>query len=160
MIFNGHNLAHSTYRIRAVDPIEYADVLAKFDRHFKDRLFPVKSDYPSECWIAFYVDTPIGYAALEPSQNYPLTGYLSRCGVLKDHRGHGLQRRFIRVRESGARRRGWQWTITDTIQNQHSANNLIAAGYEIFEPRKPWSVKNATYWRKYIGGDVKSEQPR
>lgn len=95
-------------------------------------------------------NTPVGFAGLRLSRGSMDRGYLCLCGVVPAARGNGLQRRFLSVRERAARQRGWVELVTDTRDNPHSANNLIAAGYEIYVPRHPWSFKDATYWRKSL----------
>lgn len=101
-------------------------------------------------WIAYMGDTAVGFAGLLPSQVRPNTGYLCRSGVLKEHRGHGLQRRMIRLREARARRRGWSQMVTDTSSNIHSANSLIRAGYTLFVPDLAWGYDHTLYWRKKL----------
>jgi GNAT superfamily N-acetyltransferase len=153
----------TAYKIRAVDSLEYADEIVEFCRRFRDYMVPVKPDDIQECWIAFLDEAPVGFAALMPSQNWPLAGYLARCGVLPEHRGNNLQRRLIRAREAAARRHGWHWLVTDTYCNPHSVNNLIACGYTTFYPKKPWGLhkETAVYWCKRIGPpDAKSVTPQ
>lgn len=148
-MINGKNVIYG-YRIRAVEAAEFADEIREFDRQSNGFLLPLKPDDITQCWVAFAGDEPVGYAAMEPSRNWQRAGYLSRCAVLPEHRGHGLQRRFIKVRENSARRQGWGLLVTDTFKNDHSANNLRKCGYEIFTPPKPWAAVNAIYWRKAL----------
>lgn len=107
---------------------------------------------PSEghWWLAFQAGLPVAFAGLESSQAVPQAGYLCRAGVLKGHRGRGLQLRLIRVRERAARRMGWTCLRTDTTHNPHSSNNLIRAGFKLFEPDVPWAFDVTLYWRKYL----------
>ena len=49
-----------------------------------------------------------------------------------------------------AKRLGMNWLITDTTDNPPSANSLIACGFKLFEPSKPWANKQSLYWRKRI----------
>lgn len=35
-----------------------------------------------------------------------------------------------------------------TSDNIHSANNLMAAGYRLYSPRKPWAGATHLYWIK------------
>lgn len=107
----------------------------------------IKPELIDEWWIAFLGDVPVAYAGLHPSSYWKSTGFLARAGVTAAHRGHGLQRRLIWVREKSARKHGWRKMVSYTIGNPPSANNLIACGYKTFVPKKPWA-KNAIYWRK------------
>lgn len=99
-------------------------------------------------WIVFHAGEPVGFCCICQSTLGPEYGYLKRAGVLPDHRGKGLQRRMIRVREKKARENGWRTVITDTTANPHSSNSLIAAGYRMFEPPVKWAYNCSNYWRK------------
>jgi GNAT superfamily N-acetyltransferase len=80
----------------------------------------------------------------------PGTGYLCRAGVLESHRGRGLQKRLIRVRERKARKLGWTHVVTDTYENPASANSLIKCGFRSYLPRNPWGAKGVAYWIKRL----------
>lgn len=105
-------------------------------------------------WIAYEGDLPIGFAAMSSSHRWGDTGYLSRSGVLPSHRGKGLQKRLLMVRERKARALGWRWLITDTRCNPASSNSLIARGYRLFIPTRPWGHSDALYWRKELVPNV------
>lgn len=101
-------------------------------------------------WIAYDGAMPVGFAGIVQSVRWCDTGYLCRSGVLRSHRGKGLQKRLIRVREAKAKRMGWRWLISDTYRNPPSANSLISCGFKTFIPSRPWGFENATYWRKRL----------
>lgn len=105
-------------------------------------------------WMAYEVsapDDPVAFCGVVQSSYGPEYGYLKRGAVLAAYRGHGLQRRLIRVRERQARLEGWHTLITDTTDNPHSANNLIACGYRIFTPEGGgWSYPRSIYWARRI----------
>lgn len=101
-------------------------------------------------WIAFADGKPAGFAALQASIRWQDTGYLSRAGVLAAYRGRGLQKRLIKVRIAKARELGWQWLLSDTSDNTPSANALISSGFKLYEPMRPYGLKNALYWRRKI----------
>lgn len=101
-------------------------------------------------WVAYDGALPVGFAGVTQSVRWCDTGYLCRGGVIRSHRGQGIQRRLIRVRERKAREIGWNWLISDTYQNPASANSLIGCGYRIFKPSQPWSFDGAIYWRKRL----------
>jgi GNAT superfamily N-acetyltransferase len=106
-------------------------------------------------WILYDGVTPVGFAGLHPSSQWGGTGYLARAGVVKDYRGKGLQKRLIRVRERKARALGWSHLVTDTCGNPASANNLIACGYRMYEPRTPWGIETTVYWIKRLKKELK-----
>jgi GNAT superfamily N-acetyltransferase len=99
-------------------------------------------------WLVHSEDgIPVAFAGLVPSQRWSDCGYLCRAGVLPAHRGQGIQKKLIRVRVRQARALGWNWLITDTHENPASSNSLIARGFKMFDPTKPWGADNALYWR-------------
>ena len=99
-------------------------------------------------WLVFDDAKPIAFAGIMPGRYNPGYGYLARVGVHPKYRGHGLQRRLIRVRERLARELKWKGCVTDTTGNPASANSLIHEGYKIFTPKNPWGFKHTIYWRK------------
>jgi GNAT superfamily N-acetyltransferase len=111
---------------------------------------PIEHNLMPRWWLAYHGAEAVAFGAMLPSVNSRKSGYLYRAGVLPKHRGHGLQRKLLRVREKAARRMGWTTLYTDTGGTVHSANNLIAAGYKIFVPRNPWGVSGAIYWKKQL----------
>lgn len=101
-------------------------------------------------WIAVENGRDIGFAGLVRSVSWTDCGYLCRAGVVPAARGRGLQKKFIRVRIRQAKALGWKWLITDTTDNPASANSLIATGFKLFQPSKPWGFKNTLYWRRKL----------
>jgi predicted acetyltransferase len=98
-------------------------------------------------WIATKDGLDIGFAGLIYSPWWSDCGYLIRCGVLPNHRGQGLQKKFIRVRIRQAKALKMNWLVTSTYDNPASANSLISCGFKLFNPSKPWMAKNTLYWR-------------
>jgi N-acetylglutamate synthase-like GNAT family acetyltransferase len=101
-------------------------------------------------WIATENNRDIGFAGLTRTVSWHDCGYLCRAGVVPNSRGQGLQKKFIRVRIRQAKALGWKWLVTDTTDNPASANSLIACGFKIFEPTKPWGFTNTIYWRRKL----------
>jgi len=101
-------------------------------------------------WILYQDDRPIGFCSLRRSAQWGDTGYLCRAGILSKYRGKGLQKRLIRVRERQAKRLKLNWLITDTYNNPASANSIIACGFKMFTPSKPWGADETCYWRKKL----------
>lgn len=99
-------------------------------------------------WIAYEGSEPVGFAGLARARSNIGYGYLVRTGVLPQHRGQGLQRRFVKLRERFARNEGMKGLITDTTDNVVSSNNLAASGFRLFTPRTPWAFRDSLYWKK------------
>lgn len=108
--------------------------------------FPTNGTY----WIGYDSSNPVAFCVVAPSVRWIDTAYLARAGVLPSHRGQGLQKRMISIRERWARRNGYAWVVTDTAENPASANSLISRGYRMFVPSNPWGLDYSVYWRKRL----------
>lgn len=139
-----------SYKIREVDGGDNADILADLHKTcFEDAAD--QANYENGFWwLAYYEKEPIAFAGITPSDLGHNIGYLKRVGVLPEHRGSGLQKRLIRVREAKAKRNGWYRIVTDCTDNPASANSLFKAGYKMFAPTYPWAFENSLYWTKTI----------
>ena len=98
-------------------------------------------------WIAIKDGVDIGFAGLIHSSRWSDCCNLIRAGVVPDHRGQGLQKKFIRVRIRQAKALKMNWIVTSTYDNPASANSLIACGFKMFNPSVPWMAKHTSYWR-------------
>jgi len=156
----------ATYRIEEVDALDAgvaADLQSLNLSCFGDEAPALsEKDLEGHWWLVWFKNdqgTPIAFAGMRSSQQWEDRGYLCRVGVLPWHRGHGLQRRLLRVREAKARRMGWTHVHTDTTDNIPSSNSLIAAGYKLFRPKYPWGPHphGTLYWRKHLGESRKAE---
>ena len=137
------------YKIFAVDPTEYEEELEELHAATLGADCPRPRFADGFWWLSRAGDGSLaGFCGLEPSMAVHNAGYLVRAGVVDEHRGHGLQRRFIKVRERKARSLGWTILRSDTTDNIHSSNNLIRAGFTLFEPEIPWAFDNSLYWIK------------
>lgn len=138
------------YTIRPVDPTDedIRDQLNRLDKElFPHDFLAQKTGY---WWIVYHGKKPVAFAGVRQSHQWETAGYLCRVGVTEDHRGRGLQKRLLRVREAKARRLGWHYLVTDTQDNPASANSLISCGYKMYSPQKPWANEGACYWRKKL----------
>jgi GNAT superfamily N-acetyltransferase len=142
-----------TYRIQQVDCTD--EEIAETLRDLHDEIFrntaPNIDPERGHWWLAFAIDERrelAGFCGLTPTYADPTLGYLKRAGVRLSHRGQGLQRRFVRVREALARKAGMRALVTDTSDNPSSANNLIRCGYRIYAPENPWGFRHTIYWNK------------
>jgi len=145
----------TTYRLQRVDGLdeEHAWTLTNLNEQLFAPGTPGITPDIGAWWLAYSEDDgkPVAFAGIQPSKQFPRsTGYLCRSGVLKPHRGQGLQRRLIYARELFARRVGWNYTVTDTTDNVASANSLISAGYKLYKPTQPWAFATSLYWIKEL----------
>ncbi len=140
------------YRIREVDGSddEIADHLSTLHTltFFDPKIFA--NPEVGHWWLAYLDQEPVAFAGVMKSPIVRNAYYFNRVGVLKAHRGHGLQRRLMRCLEAKAHRMGAQRIVSDTTDNVPSANNFIAAGYWMFDPEHPWSFSNSIYWTKQL----------
>lgn len=143
-----------TYRIKRVDgeDEDYADAL----RTLHDEIFgdtaPQVDPENGWWWIAYGGGEVAGFCHLAPTAGASITGmaYLKRAGVRLPHRGQGLQRRMVYVREALARKLSFTAIVSDTTDNPSSSNNLIRCGYRIYTPQEPWGFSNTIYWFKEL----------
>ena len=106
-------------------------------------------DYSSGAWwIVWDGYEPVAFAGMRGAVTEDQAFYLSRCGVLKSHRGLRLQGRLLRKRLDHARSLDADVCISTTYQNTASANNLIRAGFRLYDPESPWGSAGTLYWRK------------
>lgn len=136
-------------RIRHIDGDEWSEELLTLQKDclpLDEPLDPASGDW----WLAFDQDAPIAFACLKPSASVANAGYLARAGVLPTHRGLGLQKRLIRVRIRRAKKYGWEWLRTDTRANAPSGNNILACGFQLFDPDAPWAHVDAIYYRRKL----------
>ena len=90
----------------------------------------------------------VGFASVRPTTDTPKAAFLSRCGVLSGHRRNGLHKRLLKVREDYCTGRfEYIWTYT-ALWNIGSANNIIRAGYLLFEPW--WATPDTLYFKKEL----------
>ena len=113
-----------------------------------DELFDITTGH----WWIVYDEfmLPIGFAGMVRSYSWYDCGYLCRAGVVKEWRGHGIQKKLLKTRELYAKKLGWNWLISDTTDNAASSNSLISSGFKLYEPSKPWGYKHTLYWRKKL----------
>lgn len=102
-------------------------------------------------WVLLDFGIPVAYCGLKVSTEE--VAYLNRAGVLPMARGQGYQRKMIRLREQYAASIGVEEVVTYTvIGNSHSSNNLIAAGYRLWDPEEEekWVAEPVMYWYRAL----------
>ncbi len=90
-----------------------------------------------------------GFAGIQLDKSAK-SAMMTPCEVKEPFRGHGLQKKFLQVREDWCRCNGYEKAFSLTfVHNIHSANNLIASGYKL---RKPFFGSNGKglYWEKRL----------
>lgn len=138
------------FKIKRVNP-QNAEHMAELARLHAETLPGVELPTGAAWWwIAWKGRRVAGFACLTGSRFYANTGYLSRCGVLEEFRGHGLQRRLITARLRQAKKLGWTALVSDTSDAPESAKNLQRAGFKEFIPDRPWALAKSLYWRRDI----------
>lgn len=138
-----------TLRTRLVDV--HADGVPEDLLALQMEVFPCDDEmYPRDgwWWVVRDGDRPVAFATLRVVPSWRGSGYLARCGVLKSHRGRGLQLQLLRARQRKAKELGMVRLITTTLDNPISANNLIKAGFRTYLPEVRWGSENTIYWRK------------
>lgn len=102
-------------------------------------------------WIAYLGSLPVAFAGMVEFLPFRGVAYLKRCYVLPDHRGHGLQLRFMFTREVKALTLGWHLLASETAAgNVSSASSFARAGFEKAHPEQPWGRDGDTYWVKRL----------
>jgi GNAT superfamily N-acetyltransferase len=110
-------------------------VILELDR----RCFPsdgaVEADDACYWWVVWDDGKPIAFAGMRPCQLKSNLGLaaLTRCGVTKDYRGQGIQKRLLRARVAYARRLGLR-QVVGYVKNWNlaSANSLIGCGFKLY----------------------------
>ena len=109
-----------------------------------DELFPGTEFDGDDFWVVREGNTPVGFATGRAS-TVGHWYFLARAGVLKAHRGQGLQKRLIRVREAFAKREGYEGSLTYAANwNTPSIASLLKCGFVIYDPYD----KHGNKWKK------------
>ena len=112
-------------------------------RHFLDGFW----------WLAVEMDgnVAVGFAGMVPFfAASDGVGYFKRAYVLPQYRGRGIQRSFMRLRETKARELGYHLIVGECSNNPPSERNFLAEGFERFDPEQPWGEAGSVYFRKRL----------
>lgn len=143
-----------SYHITEVDPSHPIAAEAIHAFNAMDPAFPslmARHFTAGFWWLVYFEGAPVGFAGLTPMVPFANVGYLKRAYVLPAHRGHGLQRRLLSIREDKARRLGWNLLVSEcAADNRWSADNFAKARYTAFEPEQKWGAADSIYWKKEI----------
>jgi GNAT superfamily N-acetyltransferase len=141
------------YTIREVDGIEQAETIHRLNRMVPETFPELQPRHLEDgfWWLAYDDRLPIGFAGMVPFEPFPGVGYLKRAYVLPEHRGHGLQQRFLFLREAKALSLGWHLLASEcAVDNRSSARSFGRAGYEKSIPEQPWGAQPSIYWVKRL----------
>ena len=142
-------VADRRYTIRRADLPVAVLALDEICFPHDDRINPADSLW----WIVWHGKQPVAYAGLRLCQAEHNLGlaFLCRVGVVPAHRGRGLQKRLIRIREAAARRLAVTELITYCVPwNCPSLNSLISCGYKFYRPTTKYGGAGAVYLRKVL----------
>lgn len=145
-------------KIRKARKQEYPLLRKMCDEHLTDEEDGSVWEEASICWVATYEKQVIGFASFVDSKRYSDVVRFCAAVVLPAFRGHGIQRRLIRARLNYARRKGYNYAITDTVTyNPISARNLISCGFLPYWPTYRWKGDLACYWTCSLHPKLKSK---
>lgn len=139
--------------IRAVDGMAHCDLLHYMNGFEPERFPPLKSKHLAHghWWLAIDDNVAVGFAGMVPFfEQSDGIGYLKRAYVLPQYRGRGLQRSFMRLRESKARELGYHLIVSECANNPPSERNFLAEGFEAFTPEQSWGEVGSVYFRKRL----------
>jgi GNAT superfamily N-acetyltransferase len=100
-------------------------------------------------WITWENKKPIAFIGVEPVKSWKEAVYISRVGVVTEHRGKGLQK-FLMNKVVQASSGFFDNVISSTLENPASANSFIACGFKTYLPAVPWGAAGTIYWTKAI----------
>jgi GNAT superfamily N-acetyltransferase len=139
--------------VDANDPA-IARVLADMNGLFPDDFYDLDSEhFQHGLWLVATTGPPlriVGFAGSVPFRPFDNFLYFKRVAVLPEYRGNSIQRIFMQLTESYARKIGYTHLISTTdIENIYSANNFIKTGWQLTKPEKPWEP-TSLYWIKKL----------
>jgi len=95
-------------------------------------------------WLAWKNKEPVGFACIKILDHG--IGYMTRGGILDDHRGKGLHTRLIDARVKYAKKHKLKHLITYTVtDNVYSMVSLARRGFKIYNPEFAYAGDNVTY---------------
>jgi RimJ/RimL family protein N-acetyltransferase len=116
-------------------------------------VFPELEDrhFDGYWWFAYFEGEVVAFAGIVEMSPFANIGYFKRAYVMPDHRGHGLQSRFMSLREAKARDLGWTHLVSECAKNNRaSAANFARAGFTRCNPEQKWGAPDSVYWLKSL----------
>lgn len=139
-----------TYRVRMVDAAVEHEVISDLCRVISPTDDTFRADTTKgDWWLVYAGDVAVGFAGLRDAATEPAAAFLCLAGVVREHRGAGLQRRLIEARVRRARALGKRAALSWVADwNVRSANNLIRAGFRLYWPAQRFTDNETVYFRK------------
>ena len=111
---------------------------------------PLEIDQKSRGWLVYHQNNPIGFCTMRMLEDK--IAFMDRGGILDEHRGKGIHKRLIKVRERYARAHGSEVIITYVMEDNYaSLFTLVRHGYKMYEPDYAYAgVKGVIYLQKDI----------
>ena len=137
------------YTIRRANADDLKHVEALQMRFRKSDGMPVLSLDGNSWWLVWHRRKPVAYTGVRVLGE---AAWITACGVVPQHRGHGLQRRMTRAACRFAKRLQCSVLYTHTVNgNPYSVNNLIAVGFRnCIPPREHYGYcygkRDVLYW--------------
>lgn len=97
-------------------------------------------------WVIISGNVIIGYCGCAFTEGLCI---FVRAWVQKDYRGHGLQKKMIKLRIRSAYDCHIAITYT-TIDNYPSANSLISQGFKLYSPEYAYAGREMLYFQKEL----------
>lgn len=149
-------MIHGDFTVREVDGVGHAMVLRYLNA--QEPSFPALKDNHLEqgyWWLARVALSRdiIGFAGMVPMTPFDVDGYwfCKRAFVVPANRGMGLQRLFLRLRETKAAGIGARSLVGECAgDNRHSEANFLKAGFIHTIPEQPWGAPGSIYFVKRL----------
>jgi GNAT superfamily N-acetyltransferase len=144
-------MGHTVIR---VDGEERALDIRAFNKLFPKDFLPLNDHHLSrgDWWLVYPDDSNliVGFAGMVPFEPFPGVAYIKRTAVLKEHRGHRIQKKMIEACLEQAGVGCYKIVVSSThISNHASSNSFIGTGFKLFEPERPWE-KDSLFWIKTL----------
>lgn len=98
-------------------------------------------------WITWEDGQPIAFIGVEPVASWKEAIYISRVGVVQEHRGKHLQVKLMNKVVKAAEG-FYEAVISSTYENPASANSFILCGFKTYLPAVCWGAAGTIYWVK------------
>jgi hypothetical protein len=147
-------MIHGDFIIKEVDGVGHAMVLRYLNA--QEPSFPALKDHHLEnghWWVARLTlgRDFVGFAGLVPMTPFDGYWFCKRAYVVPVHRGGGLQRMFLRLREDKAVTLGARALVGECAgDNRPSENNFLKSGFMHTSPEQVWGAPGSIFFIKRL----------